>query len=88
MDMEFNLKEFGELGDRFFGGVSRKSQTPCSDGFYWWRRAPNHEWQLTEVVASPFLARFYNGSRISICPWGEWQKAEVSNPNDNMSGGR
>ena len=27
MDMEFNLKKFGELGDRFFGGVSRKSQT-------------------------------------------------------------
>jgi hypothetical protein len=55
--------------------------TPCSDGFYWWRRSQNHEWELSKVVAHPFLAKFYDGSRISSHPLGEWRKAEVSDPN-------
>ena len=58
-----------------------EASKPCSDGFYWWRRSPSHKWELAEVAISPFCARFYNGSRISDHPWGEWRKAEVSDPN-------
>jgi len=57
---------------------------PCSDGFYWWRGSDKKDWELSEVTAFPFRARFFNGSRIWDNPWGEWKKAEIVRPNTEI----
>ncbi len=56
-------------------------KTPDSSGFWWWRKDDKSPWQLADVDCDvQFKARFYNGSRITDKPWGQWVKADVSAP--------
>ena len=64
MNMNFNLKEFGELGDRFFGGVSRKSESAGS--------VPAHllTWENFPACCSKCMAveALGVGECESVCP--------------------
>ena len=54
---------------------------PDEAGYWWWRKNAEKEWALAEVELEPaFKARFFNGSRITDRPWGEWKKAVVQAP--------